>query len=370
MSTWILRLAPPGDGLRVAVKDLIDVEGLPTTGASPALAERARPADADAPCLRGVREAGARIVGKANLHELAFGGTGVNHWYGTPVNPLDPTRIPGGSSSGCAVALATDEADVAIGTDTGGSVRTPSACCGTVGLKTTHCRVPLAGVYPLAPSLDTVGPMARDVAGVVTGMGLLEPGFRPADEATTTIGRVRVPGTDPAIDRAVDEVLATTGLTVVPVDLPGYEAAVRAAVTILFAEAWQSDGELVESGAPLGEDLRERLDQARRITEAEVAAAEHERERWRRHLEAAHEVAPVLAWPTLLGLPARLDDPVPDTRTTNIVVNLAGVPSLALPVPLRGSHLPTSIQLVGARDAEELLCATGLVVEAAAASMR
>ncbi len=125
----------------------------------------------------GARAANASIVGKVNLYELAFGASGVNEHYGTPVNPLDPALVPGGSSSGSAVAVAADEADVAYGSDTGGSIRIPAAFCGVTGLKTTHGRISLDGVWPLAPSLDTVGPMARDVAGVAAGMALLEPGF-------------------------------------------------------------------------------------------------------------------------------------------------------------------------------------------------
>ena len=127
--------------------------------------------------MAGARAAGVAIVGKVNLHELAFGASGVNEYFGTPVNPLDPDRVPGGSSSGSAVAVADGEADIAYGSDTGGSIRVPAAFCGVTGLKTTHGRVSLEGVWPLAPSLDTVGPMARDVAGVAAGMALLEPGF-------------------------------------------------------------------------------------------------------------------------------------------------------------------------------------------------
>src|SRR6202012_489929 len=127
----------------------------------------AEPAEADAPCLAGLRaavDAGeARIVGKTNLDELAVAAAGVNPWFGTPRNPLDPTRIPGGSSSGSAVAVAAGEAEVGIGSDTGGSVRIPSACCGTVGLKTTIGRVSTAGVVPLSQSLDTIGPIGADV---------------------------------------------------------------------------------------------------------------------------------------------------------------------------------------------------------------
>src|SRR5499427_7601055 len=180
MSTWIVKDAAPGPGLRVAVKDLIDMAGLPTTAGSQAVADRAGPAAADAVCLAGLRAAIARgeacLAGKTNLHELAYGISGNNRAFGTPVNPLDPALIPGGSSSGSAVAVATGDADVALGSDTGGSVRIPSACCGTAGLKTTWGRVSLDGVYPLSESLDTVGPMARDIAGLVTGMELLEPG--------------------------------------------------------------------------------------------------------------------------------------------------------------------------------------------------
>src|SRR5687767_11848569 len=170
MATFLERFETTGTGPRLAVKDLIDMEGVPTTAACKAVAETAVAAKADAALLAGARAAGARIVGKVNLHELALGTTGVNPWFGTPVNPLDPDLVPGGSSSGSAVAVGSGEADVAYGSDTGGSVRTPSACCGTTGLKTTWGRIPLDGVWLLSESLDTIGPMARDVAGVIIGM--------------------------------------------------------------------------------------------------------------------------------------------------------------------------------------------------------
>src|SRR5437899_2082184 len=123
--TWMVRLDAPGDGPRLAVKDCIDVEGLPTTAGCQVIAEQASPA---------ARRAGARIVGKTTLTELCWSASGVNPWSGTPANPLDPRRLPGGSSSGSAVAVAAGEADVALGTDTGGSVRIPAACCGIAGL--------------------------------------------------------------------------------------------------------------------------------------------------------------------------------------------------------------------------------------------
>src|SRR5205814_2307051 len=218
VTTFITKLDNAGDGPRLAVKDIVDVEGVPTTAGCRAVERTAKPADADAPCLAGARSAGARIVGKANLHELAMLPIGTNPWFGTPLNPIDPDLIPGGSSSGSAVAVAltNDDADVAIGSDTGGSIRVPSACCGTAGLKTTFGRIALDGVTPLASSLDTVGPMARDVAGLVLGMQLFEPGFQRADAPARVVGRVRTGG-DPAIEAAVDAALAAAEVEVVEI---------------------------------------------------------------------------------------------------------------------------------------------------------
>jgi amidase len=216
MTTFITTLDATGAGPRLAVKDLIDVAGVPTTAGCRAVARTATPAVADAACLAGARAADARIVGKTNLHELAMLPLGTNPWFGTPVNPLDRTLIPGGSSSGSAVAVATGQADIALGSDTGGSIRVPSACCGTVGLK-THGRVSVAGVRPLAPSLDTVGPMASSVAGAAAGMALLEPGFRPDPTGARVIGRLRTAG-DPRIEAAVDDALRAAEFDVIPID--------------------------------------------------------------------------------------------------------------------------------------------------------
>ena len=269
VSTWILRMDEPGSGPRVAIKDLIDVAGTPTTAACRVLAATAEPAVRDAACMAPLRAADVAIVGKTNLHELACGGTGVNPHYGTPVNPLDPTCIPGGSSSGNAVALAAGEVDIAIGSDTAGSIRNPSACCGTVGLKTTWGRIPLEGVWPLAPSLDTLGPMARDVAGTIAGMALLEPGFVVADRSAPVVGRVRIPDVDPAIDAAVDAALAASEVDVVDVALPGWDAANDAGWAVMFHEYWLVDRHLYERDpGGLGADIVERIEQGRDVTVA------------------------------------------------------------------------------------------------------
>src|SRR6266404_3674564 len=153
--------------LRLAVKDLIDMKGVVTTAGSEFLAKHASPAKRDAKCLEIARQRGVQFVGKTNLSELAVAVSGMNAYYGTARNPIEKgwRLVPGGSSSGSAVAVANNEADVAFGTDSAGSIRIPAACCGVVGLKTTFGLVPIDGVYPVAPNeLDTVGPMAKDIA--------------------------------------------------------------------------------------------------------------------------------------------------------------------------------------------------------------
>src|SRR5438552_9821590 len=255
MTTFITRLDIGGTGPRLAVKDLIDMEGVPTTAGCRAVADEAKPAERDAACMDGARAAGVPIVGKVNLHELAYGISGINTAFGTPVNPLDPALVPGGSSSGSAVAVATGEADIAYGSDTGGSIRIPAACCGVAGLKTTWGRVPLGGVWPLAPSLDTVGPMARDVAGLVAGMALLEPGFTQAAPVAPLVGRFRPGDVDPAIDDSISRVLEASEAEVVDVELEGWAAAEQASGVVIVSEAWESDGHLVAHRDELGRDV-------------------------------------------------------------------------------------------------------------------
>jgi len=153
----------PLDGTLVTLKDLFDVAGEVTRAGSKILAEEGVPAGADAPVVRRLRAAGAVIVGKTNMTEFAFSGIGANPHFGTPGNPFDRTRVPGGSSSGGAVAVADGLCEIAIGTDTGGSTRIPAALCGIVGFKPSRQRVPTDGAFPLSFTLDSVGPMARTV---------------------------------------------------------------------------------------------------------------------------------------------------------------------------------------------------------------
>jgi amidase len=369
MATFITRGPGSGDGIRLAVKDLIDVAGMPTTAGSRALAAAAA-AERDARCLAGARAAGARIVGKANLNELAFGASGVNEYFGTPVNPLDPSRVPGGSSSGSAVAVADGEADLAYGSDTGGSIRVPAAFCGIAGLKTTHGRISLGGVWPLAPSMDTIGPMARDVAGVAAGLALLEPGFSVDAKSAARVGRIRPVGldVDPVIDAAVDAALRRCGVEVIEVDLPGWCSARRTCDVIIDAEAVVSNRALLADSARrdlLSPRVRAGLTDAKAVTPAQLLQARAEQERWRATMAEAMRGIGLLALATVPFFPPRLEAAIrPGYLALTSPVNLAGFPALALPVP-SGQWLPASLQLIGAPNAEALLLATGAMIEAA-----
>jgi aspartyl-tRNA(Asn)/glutamyl-tRNA(Gln) amidotransferase subunit A len=152
------------DGVIVSIKDLFDVAGEPTRAGSKILAEEAAPAASDALIVQRLRQAGTVIVAKTNMTEFAFSGIGANPHFGTPRNPRDRGRVPGGSSAGAPVAVADGMCDIAIGTDTGGSVRIPAALCGVVGFKPSRQRVPTEGAFPLSKTLDSIGPIARNVA--------------------------------------------------------------------------------------------------------------------------------------------------------------------------------------------------------------
>lgn len=397
MSTWIVRLEGgegPDGPTRVAVKDLVDMAGLSTTCGARALSS-SRPAIRDAACLAGIRAAEkageAVIVGKTNLHELAFGVSGVNPWFGTPVNPVDPSRVPGGSSSGSAVAVATGEAVVALGTDTGGSIRIPAACCGVAGLKTTRGRIPLEGVQALAPSLDTVGPMGATVSAVGLGMELLEPGFEWRERAPARrIGRFR-PAAAGWVDAAVDAALsrwASAGrdLDVVEIELPGWARATEAVGLILLSEAWSVHGQLWrEHSGELSPEVAQRLEAGSLIDRAEVAAAWEEARRWSGELAGVFGSVDLIALPVLADAPPSLDDAglVTSIRHT-APFNLAGLPAMAVPVPAgggtgggaggatggraggpAGGGLPASLQLAGPARSEALILATALSIETA-----
>ncbi len=222
-------VASPLDGLPVSIKNLCDVAGETTLAGSRALDETP-PARADAPVVARLRAAGAVIVGSTNMSEFAFSGVGFNPHYGTPGNPADRARVPGGSSSGAAVSVADRMAVAALGTDTGGSVRIPAAVCGIVGFKPTARRVPIDGVVPLSTSLDSIGPLANSVecCAIVDAVFAAEPVSVPEPMPLGGL-RFAVPKhfvmdeIDPVVARAFEralKALAAKGVRIDHIDLP------------------------------------------------------------------------------------------------------------------------------------------------------
>jgi amidase len=332
-----------------------------------AIAEDAAPAVADAPVVESARRQGARIVGKTNLVELCRHADGVNTWTGTPQNPLDPTRIPGGSSSGSAVAVARGEADVGYGTDTGGSVRVPAACCGIVGLKTSAGRISTHGVFEFSRTLDTVGVLTRDVRTAALGMRLMEPGFSAAPSGDCTrVGRLRMADVDPTVDVAVDASLAAAGLSTVDVQVPEWPEWIRAANDLMSAEGFLAHRFLLDRADRLEERHARGIEEGGKVPAERVVACRRvalsATDRLRRLLDEYS----MLALPTMAIQPPRLGE---SARTTYLTVpfNLAGLPALAIPVRRDDGSLPASLQLVGGRFEEERLLAVGAEVEAAIA---
>ncbi len=359
------------DGPRVVVKDVIDIAGFPTCAGSPSLADAAA-ATRHADVVQALLDGGARIVGKANMHELAFGVTGVNDWTGTPTNPFYPEFVPGGSSSGSATAVAAGLAEFAVGTDTGGSIRVPAACCGVVGLKPTYGRLSRAGLTPATSSLDCVGPLAADMAWLVRAMAILEPGFSPP--ALAAAPRVGLVATDASADMsdAVSAALREAGAEVRAVELPGLQSAFDAGMVIMNAEMFEAFAHLLATNR-LGADIALRLQRASSIDAAARDAAEAVRARFTAELDRLLETVDALALPTLPDGPVPLragGDAAAALAMTRLVrpFNLTGHPAIALPLrPLAG--VPASLQLVGRKGDDAALCAIAAFIEARAPSV-
>jgi amidase len=372
--------------LRLAVKDNIDLKGVVTSAGSQYVLEHNPPAPRDAACLAIARSRNVRIVGKTNLSEFAVAPSGLNDYFGTPVNPLSKRHklIPGGSSSGSAVAIANGSADVAFGTDTAGSVRVPSACCGVVGLKTTFGLVPLKGVFPVeAKHLDTVGPIGKDVKHVVQGMDLLQNGFAARYQTAVAthssarrirIGRLYLSGTDPKIDQAVDKTLAEGHFRVTTLD-QGFKAkwdqAKKDGNTVAAAGAWLSDREYI-----LRSGVRPRtiavIILGRVLYPAQYQQALRRRAQWQHALKRIFEKVDFIALPTLQSLPPRIPSigkiALLEARVlvmqNTTAVNYAGNPALAIPIPVNDKDIPvTSLQLVGPRMSEAALLNVGRIIE-------
>jgi amidase len=355
---FVERMELGGGGLRVGVKDSIDVAGFATRMGSACFADAA-PAPQHAAVVRALLESGCRIVGKTNMHELAYGVTGINRWSGTPRNPRAPDRVPGGSSSGSAVAVAAGLVDFALGTDTGGSIRIPAACCGVYGLKSSFGRVSRAGVIPGHSTLDCVGPLARDVPMIERAMSLIDRSFHPqAAPARATVGWVEVEA-NPAVNAAARAVLAHAAVPLRTVALPSFAAAFAAGLAIISSENWAAFGELLECER-LGADVRERLAASGAVSAAQVAAAETVRRTFRAETDAALAHVDALALPTLPDLPLSLaaaGDARAALHSTSLVrpFNLSGHPALSLPIAVNG--IPAGLQLVGRAGEDAALCA-------------
>lgn len=349
-----------GSGLRVAIKDSIDIAGSRTTLGSRSRAESAR-ARASAQVVLRLKAAGCRLVGRTTMHELAYGVTGVNAWAGTPLNPHYPQLIPGGSSSGSAAAVAAGLADIALGTDTGGSIRTPAACCGVFGLKPTFGRVSRAGVHPAASSLDCVGPFAASLDLIETAMSLIDPTFeREAGSGQAgTVGLVELLEAAPLTARIAAR-LSDAGLSVERVHLPGLEAAFDAGLTIIAAETWAAFGHL--DPQLLGQDVAQRLHRASLVTADQVSKAEAVRRRFTEEVDAALSDVDALALPTLPAPPPVLETLDPTSPQVVGITryvrpfNLSGHPALSLPME-DAAGLPIGLQVVARKGADAALCA-------------
>ena len=375
--------------LRLAVKDLIDMKGVVTSAGSEYVSKNSAPAVRDASCLKIARERNVHFVGKTNLTEFAISVSGDNGFFGTPQNRLDGRHlfIPGGSSSGSAVAVEAGLADVALGTDTGGSIRVPAACCGIYGLKTTFGLVSTQGVFPISPKhLDTVGPMAKDMRHLVQGMDLLQRGFAAryqeamADKPSARnirIGRLYLDGTSPAIDKAIDDALAAKGFKIVK--LPSafkakWAQADKDGMAVALGDAWINDRKYLDK-AGVGFMTKVIINKGGLEYTTHYREALKRRAAWQRDLRKIFNQVDLIAVPTLQGLPPKFPffgssvvfEWLVFNMQNTVGVNYAGNPALAMPVPMpkvNGKPTPvTSLQLVGPKFSEAALLNAGRLLD-------
>lgn len=372
----------PLAGLPVSVKDLLNVAGQPTAAGSVALAD-AEPAAADAPVVARLRAAGAVIIGRTNMTEFAFSGLGLNPHFGTPGNPFDRERIPGGSSSGAAVSVADGMAAAAVGSDTGGSVRIPAAFCGLVGLKPTQPRVPRDGVLPLSWSLDTIGPLARSVAccAVMDAIMAGEPAAVP--EAVPVTGlRLMVPrgylldGLDATVAAAFTRALhrlSSAGARIAEERLAAVErvpaANGRGGLAAPEAYAWHRDL-LERRGETYDPRVRARLVPGAAVSAADYIETQRAREALIAEADAATQGIDALVLPTVAVVAPRLDELAADqayARINALVLrNTAAFNFLDRPaasVPCASDGMPVGLMLVGARFGDRRLLAVARAVE-------
>ena len=372
----------PLHGIPVALKDLFDQAGVPTTAGSRLLGPSV--AVEDAAVTARLREAGAVFVGKTNLHEWAFGVTTDNPHFGPARNPWAPARIPGGSSGGSAVALATGMCFASIGSDTGGSIRIPASLCGIVGLKPTRGRVSLRGAVPLSWTLDHAGPMARTVRdaaitlAAIAGHDPRDPGSvdHPVDDYVADlergVGGLRVgllvpyflEQADPTVGaavRAAVAVLGAAGAIVSELMLPRTDTLRPTQRTILGTDAAAFHRDRIAAHRDgYGIDVAERIDAGMAVTGPEYAIARRVRDELSGAFDAVFETVDLLALPTTPSVaPLRegADAVAAAARLTGLTspFNLTGLPAISIPCGRDGDGLPIGLQLVSRRWGEAVL---------------
>ena len=351
------------------MKDLFDTAGLVTTYGSTLFGEHVPAATAVA--VAALEAAGYGNVGKTNLHEFAYGTTSENPHFGVVPNPRAPGHVAGGSSGGNAAALVVGAADVALGTDSGGSIRIPAACCGVVGFKPTHGLVSLEGCFPLAPSFDHAGPMARDVATCERALRTLAPGYRAAtlaglDEVHVAVAWLE--GADPLVGDCVASAAAHFPHRD-PVELPAPEGVGR----LFMHEVAGVHAELFAENSDLyGEDVRIKIERCLAVTDSDAARAAGHRDEYRERVEELLDGYDLVLTPTLPTVAPRIGaggtgdlDVRESLISRTFPFNALGWPALALPCGAAEHGLPASVQLVGRPGADALVLAAGRLLETA-----
>jgi aspartyl-tRNA(Asn)/glutamyl-tRNA(Gln) amidotransferase subunit A len=373
----------PLAGIPVSVKDLFDVAGEVTTAGSVVLRDAA-PAERDAPVVARLRAAGAVIVGRTNMTEFAFSGLGLNPHYGTPGNPADRDRIPGGSSSGAAVSVADGMAVAAVGSDTGGSVRIPAAFCGLVGFKPTQARVPREGTVPLSWSLDTIGPLAVSTACCAI-MDAVMAGGTPAVPVPLPLAGLRIAIPRQVVLDDLDATVATAferarraleaaGARVADLDLPPLarlaEANAKGGLPPPEALAWHRDL-LERRGEEYDRRVAVRIRRGTDQNAADYVALVRARAELMAQTDAATAAWDVLLMPTVPIVAPRIDELAEDADYFRLNALVLRNPSIwnfmdrpAVTLPCASDGLPVGAMLVGRRGHDHRLLSIAAAAEA------